>query len=468
MEKISEIIQDLPGKTGVYLLKNVNLETIYVGKAINIKERVKSHFSQADDNSKETRLYNETVKVEFILVESEFEALLVEASLIRSLKPKYNVVWRDDKHFLYIKISREDFPKIMTVRREDDQKSSYFGPFPSATTTREVLYLLRHIFPFCTQNKISKRACFYTHIGLCDPCPSNIVKLTGDEYDKNKKKYRENISKIKLILSGKTHQLISLLEKEMKGKSKLENFEDAAEYRDKIMKIQYLTKTHQPVRRYLESPNFFDTLVRNELEDLQIELNKYFSGIKLPEKIECYDISNTGGKNAVASQVTFINGEPEKSLYKRYKIRTLNSPNDYMMMKEVLTRRLKHKEWLLPDILMVDGGKPQVNAANEVIKELGLNVPIIGLAKRIEEIIIQKNLNVIAIRQLAEKQSQPLYSQTMGSPRRFAPRDDREFSSIILPRNSLALKLLQRVRDESHRFAHKYHELLRMRSLLSN
>ncbi|MBI4136444.1 UvrB/UvrC motif-containing protein, partial [Candidatus Roizmanbacteria bacterium] len=356
-------------------------------------------------------------------------ALLLEAKLINRIQPKYNITWRDDKHPLYIKITREEFPKIHTVRREDDQQSVYFGPFPSASTVRQTLKFLREIFPYCSEKRMGRRPCFYSHIGLCDPCPNWISSLSGDNYQAEVKRYRKNISMICKLLDGKAPSLIHQLEKHMSKLAAAEQFEQAAQVKRQLDKIEYLRQMRTPVKEYMKNPNLYDDLRQEELTELASVL-----GLSSLSHIEGYDISNIQGTHATGSMVTFIDGEPEKSYYRKFRIRQKQTPDDTFMMHEMLIRRLRHEDWQYPDLILVDGGKGQINAALHALKSMAVSVPVIGLAKRLEEILI--------------------------------PLEQDTFKSIRLPASSKALHLLQRVRNEAHRFANTYHRKLRTKGMI--
>lgn len=425
-------LSNIPQTSGVYLYKNKEKKVIYVGKAVNLRNRIRSYFQKNVLYAKTAELVKNIDSYSIIKTETEFEALLLEARLIKKYQPKYNSVAKDDKHPLYIRISKDEFPKITTARREGLNHAFYFGPFPSSRTVSETLKFLRTIFPYCTEKRIGKRACFYAHLGLCRPCPNEIVKEKGEKYNVLKNKYRKNVFQIKKILMGKHKSVIISLQKEMNKLAKELRYEEAAEIKRQIMRINYLITNHPRVSAYLTNPNLYDDQRKEEVKDL----GKILS-IRPPFKIEGYDISNIMGKNATGSMVTFVDGEAEKSLYRRFKIKSKNTPDDVAMMGEVLQRRLNNQQWPYPDLFLIDGGESQVGQAIKTLAENKVNIPVIGLAKRFEEIIIPK------------KKGERL-----------------SFESVKLPRSSLALKLIQRVRDEAHRFAKKYHKILRKKSML--
>lgn len=430
MVNLQKSVKRLPDRPGVYLFKGHVGQVLYVGKSINVRERVKSHLTAV--GSKSQSLIVSAVSVESILVNYELEALLVEAELIKKYQPRYNSTAKDDKHPLYIKISKEEFPKIITCRREDESDAKYFGPFPSSSTVRQVLRQIRKIFPYCAQKKIGRKPCFYSHLGLCRPCPAEIRKVTDIDIDKGremKTQYKGNIRKIVLLLKGKNKTLKKKLEKEMKEVAGRQDFEKAAVIRDQLAQLSYITTPYKEAGAYLENPNLLSDLRADEIQSLQ----KLLKLQRPPHRIECFDVAHLGGVSTTASMVTFINGEPEKNLYRRFKVRTVKKSDDVVSMAETIKRRLKHfDDWGKPDLVLVDGGKPQVSATKEVLGNMGVKTPVIGLAKRLEEIIVPT---------------------------------DGGFRILRLPTGSPALTLLQRLRDEAHRFARSYHFKLRLREL---
>lgn len=425
--------ENLPLSPGVYLFKD-NSHILYVGKAKNLRKRVASYFRKSPIDNKVHNLTSRASRISYIEVDTEFEALLLEAELIKKHKPKYNSILKDDKNYIYIKITKEEFPKVTYSRKLDETGDDFFGPYPASATVRQIISILRHIFPFCTQKRLGNKPCFFSHLGLCNPCPGRIVKLAKEDYLKQKRKYKKNISLLKLTLHGKLKTVKNMLIREMNHAAQEEKYEEAAILRNTIHKLEYLsTKYHTPAS-YIDNPTNINQIRDKEQKSLLDILSTYYTEVSLPKKIECYDISNIAGKFAVGSQVTFIEGQPAKNLYKRFKIRTKSTPDDFAMLKEMFERRFSHIDWPLPNLIVVDGGIPQVSTIKKVLTEKKVNVPLIGLAKRNEEIIV------------------PISGK---------------FVTIKLPIGAPALSLIQRVRDEAHRFAHKYHELLRLKYLLN-
>lgn len=410
----------MPREPGIYFFIDEKGDVLYVGKAKNLKSRVSSYFSKQVTGEKTKLLVKKIEKIKIVKVASEFESLLLEANLIKKYSPFYNVRLTDGKAYPLIRITIKDaFPKVLIARREDDKNSLYFGPFPSGSTIKMVLKLMRRIFPFQSVLNHPKRVCLFNHLGLC-PCPP-IFSSSED-----KKVYRKNIRNLVQFLKGGKEDVIKNLEIERDKFSKKEEFEKAKAVQKQIDAIIYITSPiHKPLE-YELNPNLSEDLRFKELQDLSLHLK-----IGNIQKIECFDISNTSGTNATGSMVVFNNGEKDTSNYRRFKIRLTIGPNDFAMMEEVIRRRLKHAEWPYPDLLIVDGGKGQIAAALKAIKSANFTIPVVGLAKR-EEIIITQ-----------------------------------DFREIRLPKDSKALHLVMRIRDEAHRFAITYHKKLRSKLTFS-
>lgn len=400
----------IPRKPGVYIFKGKTGNILYVGKAIDLHSRVNSYKHSGDSKTK--ILYAKTAKTETIVVESELEALLLEANLIKKYLPPFNVRLTDDKDYLYIAVTKEDFPRIITARKNNLPKK-FWGPFPSSRTIRETLKSFRKVFPWCSASQgdaLQHKPCFYYHLKLCPgPCAGVI----------SKQDYNKIISRFSKFMDGKKDQLIADLTAEMKQFSEKQKFEEAARIKKVIEGVLYLTQANR-TRLYLENPNFLEQESKIALVELQKDLNLK----KLPERIEGYDISNISGKEATGSMVVLTNGEIDKSLYRKFKIRITGRPNDVGMHKEMLRRRLKHQEWPMPDLIIVDGGRGQAKAAKFEIQNSKFKIPLFGLAKKMEWL--------------------------------YPPEGD----VVKLSKKSPALKLLQKLRDEAHRFAINYHRKL--------
>ena len=394
---------------GVYLFWQGKVP-IYIGKAINLKNRITSYFD-LKLSAKSAKMVESAERISIIKVASELEAVLLEASLIKKYQPKYNFIAKDDKHALYIKITKEKYPRVITVRKNDFPS---FGPFPSSNKVYSTLRMLRKIFPFA-DHKLGKRPCIYSQIGLCHPCPNEIEGLGGKNIKVLRKQYLKNIKNINLVLSGKSKSVVNSLNKEMKSLSENELFEKANEVRKQIENLNYITQKPTPENNFLVNPNLEEDIKREELKNLKEILN-----IKSVHRIECCDISHISGFLPTASMITFIDASPDKSLYRRFKIISSKN-NDVLSMTEIAKRRLKHlKKWGVPDLIFVDGGKAQVNAFRKVFCRY--QIPIVAITKG---------------------------------------RESLDFSK------GPALNLTLRIRNESHRFAQKYHNLLFKKNLLT-
>ncbi len=412
----------MPQKPGVYLFLGNGDEILYVGKAKQLKNRVSSYFTQKHLLAPKTKLLVEQIKkIKIIIVESEFESLLLEANLIKKYSPKYNIRLVDGKAYPMIRITkRYPFPAVLTARKMDDEKSIYFGPFPSSTSMHTVIRILRRIFPFHSVINHPPKICLYYHLNLC-PC---IPAFPADE---NKKAYKKTIYRIIDFLNGKTKKVLKDLTAERDEMTRLENFEKAAILQNQINSIIYVTNPFHKPFEYETNPNLRTDLRKQELTELQEILQEKGVVIKFPSRIECFDISNIQGTNPTASMVVLTDGEIDKSQYRKFKIQT-KGPNDFAMMEEVIKRRIKHKEWPYPDLLVVDGGKGQISSARKVLQENDLQIPLVGLAKREETIVTS------------------------------------DFKEIHLPKGSKALLVIMKIRDEAHRFAITFHKKLRTAS----
>lgn len=408
----------MPKKPGVYFFLDKTDSVLYIGKAKNLLDRVSSYFAKPDNLSPKTySLVTQIVKIKVIIVESELESLLLEANYIKKFKPKYNIKLIDNKAYPLIRINKNaQFPSLTITRNENDPKSIYFGPYPDSKGLRQVLRMIRKIFPYQSVLNHPKKTCLYYHLNLCS-CPP----VFNSPYDK--KQYKKAIAHIIDFLNGKTKKVVSDLEKERNLLSSQEEFEKAAKTQIKIDLIHKITQPFHMPFEYETNPNLRIDLRTQELEELMQVLKNNQVNVSKLNRIECYDISNTFGKNPTGSMVVLTNGEIDKSQYRKFSIKT-QGPNDFAMMEEMLSRRFKN-DWQLPDLLIVDGGKGQITAAKKILVNYSLNIPLIGLAKREETIITS------------------------------------DFKEIRLPKDSKALQIVMRLRDEAHRFAITYHKKLR-------
>jgi len=424
-------LSHLPNSPGVYIYKNSAGKIIYIGKAVNLKKRVSQYF-QSDHalGYKTSHLVSEIADISFHTVGSEIEALVLESSLIKQYRPKFNSQLKDDKSYIYITITKDKLPLIKPAFKSTlNQNDLFYGPFPDSGSVKSLLKTIRHIFPYYSKKHDSKK-CLYCHIGLC-PGPNPSLK-----------EYRSNISKIKKILNGHFHKLISQLTKEMNTFSKAENYELAKVRRDQINSLNYVISGWLSLSHLYQEIDFKEDKYQKACDQLVLTLSPYFPKLKQINRLEGYDISNLGSKVFVGAMTVYQNGKIDTSQYRQFKIDSKITPDDQFMIKEIIYRRLKHPEWGIPDLIMVDGGKPQVTAAVQAIEmqlqsplissgegARGWVLPVIGLAKKLETIVIKTNINDSL------------------------PADWRE---INLPKNSPALQLLQQIRDEAHRFSNRY------------
>lgn len=436
--KLQKTVQNLPHQPGIYQFFDQNDQILYVGKAIDLKNRVSSYFQKSAKLLPKTRMMVGQIKsLKPILVESEMEALLLEAELIKQKKPKYNHILKDDKSYLYIVFTAEKFPRIMSARKNHvSENKSIFGPFPSSQIVYTTLKEIRKIFAYrsCTPWRFTKHSlCLYYHLHLCQgPCVGIITE----------KAYFQEIQKLRLLLQRKSSQLLKNLRKQMQELAQKEEFEKASLLRDQMEKLNYLRSSFHTPTEYLQEPNLLEDLRVHTLQGLQKVLNLSY----LPQRIECYDISNFQGKEATGSMVVFTNGEMDKSQYRRFRIKFSETPDDYSMLQEVLSRRFKRiktkESWPIPNLIMVDGGAGQLSAALEIVKNLNhlslSSTTFISLAKKKEEIYLSRKIN-----------------------------QEQGFSRLKLSRKSPELQLLQQIRDEAHRFAIAYHRKLRTKKLFS-
>ena len=418
-EIVEEKLQNLPESPGVYLMKNIEGKIIYVGKSVNLKSRVSQYFYHSDHPPKTRAMVRSVADFDIINVDTEVEALILECNLIKEYRPRYNVSLKDDKMYPYIRITNEKFPRICITRRPVDDGSRYFGPYTNVGAMKQSLKLLRKIFPLRTCKHLHKRPCLEYHIKRClAPC-NKCVDID---------KYGEMVESASLFLDGQTHELESQLSAKMNEAAERLDFENAARYRDLLISVRKLSEMQMILNSRLEVEK---VPASNHMEDVY-DLQSQLALNTPPRRMECFDISHIQGAETVASMVVFQDGSPDKSSYRRFKLRsTEGKPDDFLSMKEVTLRRYGNLE-NLPDLIVIDGGIGQLNSALEIIRPL-CNVPVIGLAKQFELVFVE------------------------GSR-----------IPIELPIDSPALKLLQRIRDEAHRFAITYHRSLRRKRNLQS
>lgn len=424
-----EKVKTFPTTPGVYLMKDGRGRVIYVGKAVNLRSRAGSYFTKlALEDRRTCDLVPEIRDIDFVPTDSEVDALLLEARLIKDIQPRFNSELKDDKTFPYLQIhTREQFPRVEFTRKPRLKGVKLYGPFTSASKLRGTIAVLQQIFRFRNCNLDIReederwrwfRPCLLASINQCTaPCNLRI----------SREDYRKDLKKLILFLDGKKDRLLKELREEMQGAAKELLFEKAARLRDTMTALENLN-----LRGNLQDhaqPEVFQIDPRKGVRGLQ----KVFGLAEPPRRIEGMDIAHLQGGETVASLVQFIDGLPFKPGYKRFKIRTVEGVDDFASMREVVSRRfrrLQQEGEAFPDLLLIDGGKGQLGAAMETFREIGIAPPlVISLAKREEEVFV---------------------------PGESDPR--------ILGRHSYGLRLLQYVRDESHRFAQHYHHILRRKS----
>lgn len=525
-------VKALPQKTGIYILKADDV--LYVGKASNIRNRVKNHLLAAKSNPREAMIIDNTKKIDYIITNTDVEALVEENILIKQYKPKFNIQLSDDKTYPYLKLSLdEEYPTLSIIRRPKNDKNRYFGPYADVAAMRQTLKTLRNLFPLrackLDPRKPRKRPCMNYQIGLCSGICAGLI---------SKEEYNERVKELLFVMEGRPDLAIEKLKSKMLEASANLEYEKAAHIRDRIealektlskmailfskpidldvlgvaktqteacvqvmqvkngklvssesfdMKAQdaedneiiesfiqqyYSKRTFSPPEIIVSTKPYDASIIqewmferfnsetkistgvrgqkrwllklaienaRSHLDELVDKKRRALKGLKelqkileldtLPKLIECFDISTLRGKSSVGSMISFLNGEPLKRHYRRFKIKTIVGQDDPKMIGEIIHRRYKRllqEKSQLPDLIIVDGGITQLNAARKSMLELGMELPIIGLAKQFEHV--------------------------------YSPNSKKPMS---LPKNSEGLYLLQRIRDEAHRFALVYHRKLR-------
>jgi len=397
---------------------------VYIGKAADLKKRLASYFRK-NVGGKTSQLLAEATKLDWIEFGSGAEALIKEAELIKQYRPKFNYLMRDDKSYFYVALTKEEFPRVLVVHKTalaHDKSRRAIGPFTSGSALRMTLKLLRRIFPYCTCKKPHKRSCLNAEI---ERCPGYCCILNHKSRAGSRKEYRKNITRIAAVLSGRRTRMLSQLKREIRSASKAQGYERAAKIRDQIAGIENIF-SH---RLILNSPVRSSASIRAQWGKIEKNIRAVLK-IKVPvSRVEGYDISNISGTAATGSMVVFIDGAPAKSEYRKFKIRTVQQANDIAMHKEVIRRRLAHPEWQYPQLMLIDGGKPQFNAALAAItgNQSPVTIRVAALAKREEELYIEGR------------------------------REPMRLDSLPRP----VMHFFQHVRDESHRFAKKYHHKLR-------
>lgn len=435
-ETLQTKLKELPDKPGVYFHKDKSGKIIYVGKAAVLKNRVRQYFQKSRNRDPKTdALVAEIYDTDWMVVESEIEALFLEAEMIRRYMPQYNILLRDDKAMSYIRIDYDsDYPTVTTTRRPLDDGARYFGPYLSTSSVRQALKLLRKIFPFATSRPGGqKRVSLYYHLGLDPGLEEGRTSL---------EEYRSNLRRLISYIEGKRTAIIRELERDMKTAAKQQEFEQASRIRNQLFALKNLNK-----QIIFSDKEFLDISKDHALSEL-VDL---LTLPAFPKRIEGYDISHMQGTDVVASMVVFTNGVSNKGEYRKFKTKKDHN-NDFYNMQETVRRRLSEKNrkaWGLPSLMLIDGGKGQLDAALKARDEVGCTMPFIGLAKREEQIVIEKNRSNVQLNRE--------FLDSLGG---YLNESD-DFILVNVPHSTNVVKLLQRIRDESHRFAVSYHSVLK-------
>ncbi len=426
-------LKTLPISPGVYYHKDKTGQIIYVGKAAVLKNRVKQYFQNTKDMDVKTRaLVAEINDTDWVETESEIDALFLEAEMVKRYMPRYNILLRDDKSLIFVRIDmKSDWPTVIFTRNPADDKADYYGPYFNSFAVKKALRYLRRVFPYYIKPpKENTKPDLDTHLGLAP------VNMTSEQY-------KANLRRLISYIKGNRKTIVADLQRDMKSASKLHDFESAARLRNKINNLRELQR-----RIMFGDKEFLDISKDEALRGLTDLLGL----AKIPARIEGYDISHMSGVNVVASMVVFRNGVSDRGQYRKFKTR-IERNDDFANMNEVISRRFSQKNiknWGKPDLVLIDGGKGQLDAALQARdKSDYTDIPFIGLAKRDEQIVIKNSLSESII--LDSKKLKMLDGYVTNSD---------TFSVINLPKSSHIIKLLQRIRDESHRFAISYHTSL--------
>ena len=402
-------LKTLPAAPGVYFHKDKTGEIIYVGKAAVLKNRVRQYFQKSAKDPKTEALVREINDTDWIVVDTEIDALFLESEMIKRYMPKWNILLRDDKTVSYVRIDmNNEIPYISFTRTPMDDKATYIGPFYGKSAVEKAIRVLRKIFPYYDKPYDGKKS-LNTDLGL----------TPGIEVNKaTPKDYKRNLRKFIRYLEGDRDKLLKDLEKTMYDEASKGNYELAAEARNQLMGLKELKK-----KIVFSDKEFLDISSDQALKQLQNLLRLDHP----PRRIEGYDISHQSGTNVVASMVVFINGASARNEYRKFKIKE-DKNNDFANMKEVITRRLRHKEWDYPDLILIDGGAPQLRAIEDILAPTG--IPYVGISKEEMRIVTA------------------------------------DYSYYDLPDSSHIMRLIKRIDDEAHRFAITYHSLLKRKSML--
>ena len=440
MNKVEDKLKRLPAVSGVYFHKDAKGDIIYIGKAASLRNRVRQYFQNSRTfDPKTDLLVSEIADIDWIEVETEADALFLEAELVRRYMPRYNILLRDDKSLQYVRIDyKSDYPTVTMVRRPLDDSAEYFGPYVSGFAVKKALRYLRRAFPYAISKPTGqKRNNLYYHLGLDPGLEEGKTSLN---------EYRANLRKLMQYLRGGRVGLVRDIERQMNQAAKAKDFEAAAHYRNQLQALQQLS------RQIL----FSDRELQDASKDLAlVELAALLGLAKPPRRIEGFDISHMQGTDNVASMVVFINGLPDKTAYRKFKMR-IGGNDDFAHMAETIHRRLREdnrRKWGIGDVMLIDGGRGQLAAALQARDDCGLDINMVGLAKKQEEIVVHKTRSLKGI------DAEAILGQAKRLNAYVSQSDD--FINIEMPKDTNAVKLLQRIRDESHRFAVSYHSTLK-------
>ena len=438
----------IPSGPGVYFFKDENGRMLYIGKAINLKNRIGSYRKTTDYRLQ--KMLELAVKVGFKKTNSEIESLILESQLIKKYLPKFNIMLRDDKQYFYIVFTKEKFPKIIISHQPHGLPSEALakeGPFTDGTALKTALRLLRRIFPYCTCKQAHINYCLNYHIGNCPGfccLKEEVLSSKHKILSREVKQYKKNIKAIRDVLNGKHNSLIKSLKKELNKLGGEQKFEEAIALQHKIDALKKVFENALILNTsYLLLNSKTISKQQNVLEKLKQELKL---DTLLPRRIEGYDMANIQGQYAVGSMVVFTNGQPDKSQYRKFKVRTVDGADDTAMLKEILTRRFNHPEWPYPDLIIVDGSKAQFGVAENIILNLKFK--------------ILKQIRIIALTKDEKHKGHHIYINTenhklLAPSRSFTGRTENLSKLSPNVRN-----LILAVDAEAHRFAISYYRKL--------
>ena len=437
-EALKQKLSKLPVAPGVYFHKNTVGEIIYVGKAAVLKNRVRQYFQKTHKDVKTEALVREIADTDWIVVDTEMDALFLESEMIKRYMPKWNILLRDDKTVSYVRINMKDeVPYVSFTRNPMDDKATYIGPFYGKSAVEKAVRVLRRIFPYYIHPYNGKKT-LDTDLGL----------TPGIEVGKTSvKDYKRNLRKLIRYLEGDREKLLKELEKTMLNESSKGNYELAAEARNQLFGLRELKK-----KIVFSDKEFLDISNDQALRQLQELLNLS----EPPRRIEGYDISHQSGVNTVGSMVVFINGTAARSEYRKFKVRTSTS-EDLKSLREVISRRLKHKEWEYPGLIILDGGITQVKAVLPLVEQY--NIPVVGRNKSGDH---SKSASVT----LVFPKRSDLGARPKSSSSDCQPPDSLGLEHLELPSGSHISRLIARIDEEAHRFAITYHSLLKRKNML--